>query len=268
MKKMYKVLIIFSAILGINLFSDNCESGYITIKVDTRATVNENRLKLDINLTNNGNEAAYNVVVSADLYGERKVSKKNEKLDVKKELSVKFDYELNLERQGTYSVVLTVNYADANLHGFSVISVPQFNYMENVSPLLSCNIDKLYLSKRGDLNLSLKNLDENEKNIESRVVLSRELTISNPIQNIKLMPKSEKNITYNVKNTTAIEGSSYACYAILEYVFNDKHYSHVSSGIIKVIAGKKFVIKYKWIIIVSVSIIFVVFVALQFFSKK
>lgn len=267
MKKMYSVLLSVFTLLVIFLFSDYCEAGFISIKIETKATVTGNRLKLDINVTNKGDESAFNVIVSADLNGDQKASQIKEELKVNSLLHVEFIYDLMVERQGKYPVILTVDYTDANFYNFSTFSAPLFIYKENVSAAISCKIDKVEIVNSGKLNLVVKNLDEIRKNIRCKLVLSKELTISNPVQNITLLPKSEENIVFHINNASALEGSNYSGFAILEYDINDKHYSSISPGVVKIITGKKFAVKYKWVVIVSVSVLFVIFVVLQFLGK-
>ncbi|MGR3318980.1 MAG: CARDB domain-containing protein [Candidatus Anammoxibacter sp.] len=267
-KKAFSPLIIAVAALVMFSFGTDVEGSFISIKIDTKATVIGNTLKMQIAASNHGDEAAYNVTVSVDLDGERRLSEIRDVLNVNKSFPVEFNYDLKLEKAGKYPIIVTVDYADANMYPFSAISIPLFFYKENASADILCKVDNVEIVKRGVVNLAIKNLNEKGKDIIVRLVLSKELTVSKPIQNVQLLPHSEVKVKFGVGNFSALEGSTYSGFAIIEYEENDRHFTLVSSGLVKIIQEKKFFDKYKWIIIASVSVLLVVFIVLQFTAKS
>ncbi|MGR3179110.1 MAG: hypothetical protein ACUZ8E_13745 [Candidatus Anammoxibacter sp.] len=267
-KKLFSPFILTLAVLVMFSFGTDVEGSFIAFKIETKATVLGNTLKAQIAATNHGDEAAYNVVISADLNGERRSSEIKKVLHVNKSFQVEFDYDLKLERAGKYPIIVTVDYADANIYPFSAISIPLFVFKENVSANILCKVDNVAIVKDGKVNLTIKNLDGKRKDIIARLALSKELTVSKPIQNLQLLPHSEVNVGFDVSNFSALEGSSYSGFAIIEYDEDGKHFTSTSSGLIKIIREKEFLDKYKWFIIAAVSALLVVFVVLQFAGKK
>lgn len=268
MKRLLKPLKLMIVTLVMLLFGPYVEGSFISIETDTKTTIIENRLKVEIVVSNRGDEAAFNVVASVDLDGERKVSEIKMKLGVNESFPVEFSYDLKLEMAGRYPLVVTIDYADANMYPFSAISLALFSYKEVVSPNILCKVDNIEITRKGKMNLTIKNLDKNKKDVRVRLALSKELTITNPIQKVVLSPNSEAEVRFDVVNFSALEGSNYPGLAILEYDENERHFSYVSRGLVKIVPEKKFVVKYKWFIIAFISILLVVFFILQFARKK
>ena len=71
------------------------------------------------------------------------------------------------------------------------------------------------------------------------------------------MAFSEKNLEFQITNFSALEGSVYPIYAIMEYEQNNRHYSTSAIGNVKIGAPKGGFIKYNRELLIGVIVVLV-----------
>jgi hypothetical protein len=246
-------------------------ASYITMDTQTSPSYDGKRFKMTVDVTNRGDESAYNVQVSADINGQVKTTPPKNNLEIKGKHSVEIDADLALTKAGRYPVVVNVDYTDANQYPFSAMTITHFVYRENLPSQIFGTLQNIEISTGGSLALSLKNLDEKPKDVMVRLVLPKELSSSNLTRTIPVKGKSEEKVHFDVKNFSALPGSSYSIFAIMGYDEGDLHYSASVGGNIKVTAEQGFVKSNQRLLIgvaVALGVIFVYFNIRAFWGRK
>jgi len=257
-----------SFFLFFTFFNPLANAGFITIETKITTSSENEILKVIAEVKNNGNEPAYNVEIRTDLQTDIKVSKIKDALGVGETYKADFEFNLNFKNPGKYPLVIAVNYTDANQYPFSALSCTQFAYRENTVSQVFAKSMELAMSKKGELILNAKNLAEKDKNLSIRLIIPKEISADALIKKMSIQGRSEKEIGFNLNNFSALPGSNYQIYAILEYEEGNKHYSTVVPGVVKIEREGMFFQKYKTLIIVIVGILVLLFLVYQFMPKK
>jgi len=244
------------------LFCGIVHGGYITINTTTDLKYEGSNLEVSIEVSNTGDESAYNVQFTCEILGKVLTS------DIKPELKVQEAFKqvlispLKLETPGRYPAVVTVSYTDGNQYPFSALSIPAFVYQEATSSKVLGILKGQEISSKGYTELIVKNLDDIPKTVRMLFVLPKELSSSDLQREINLDPKAEETIPLEVKNFSALPGSQYTVYAVLEYDLGEKHFNLNAVGNIKIV--KKDLLKENKNILIGIAIFLaLVFVALN-----
>lgn len=236
------------------------EASFISLETHTSPTFDGKRFKMTVDVTNNGDEAAYNVQISAEINGRMITTPAKEVLEVKAKHSVEVAADLALEKAGRYPVIVNVDYADANQYPFSAISITHFVYRENLPSQVFGTLQNIEISTKGSLSLSLKNLGDKDKAVTVRLVLPKELSSPGLSKAISLRAKSEEKVRFEAKNFSALAGSTYSIFAIMGYGEGDLHYSASVGGNIKITKEEGFVRSNQRFLIGIAVVLVVVFI--------
>ena len=203
------------------------------LTIQSAITVADN--KTIVKTTNLGDETAFNVQLSLEINDKKIVS------DVKKQLGIResFEWEAPLAAKpgipGKYPLILATNYQDANSYPFSAISVSAFDYTQGTISDIAAKISNIELSGKEKLELAVKNLAETEKQLRIRLIVPKELSADKDSTSLNLPGKSEKALNFEIKKFSALAGSTYAVFAVVEYDEGNKHYTSITSGVVKVV---------------------------------
>ncbi len=263
-KNIFLTLFVFLSIFPFSY----ARGGYITIETKASTAIEGNNLKISVETKNKGNEAAYNIEIISNVQNEPKSGKIKDVLNVDETYKVEMDFNLNLENPGKYPAVVYVNYTDANQYPFSAISCMQFNFGENVSSQIFATSADMQMSNKGTFLLNIKNLSEKEKDVQVRLIVPKELSLLNSPKKVSLKARSEKEITFDINNFSALAGSNYQIYSLLEYVETGKHYTAIVPGMIKIAKKEPFYLKYKTALIIIAVLLIILFLIFQFKPKS
>ena len=236
------------------------QASFITMETQTSPTYDGKRFKMTVDVTNKGDEPAYNVQISADINGQVISTPAKDSLQVNTKHSVQMANDLALEKDGRYPVIINVDYTDANQYPFSAFAITHFNYRKNLPSQVFGTLRNIEISTKGSLVLDLKNLGENEKNVSVRLVLPKELSSSGLSKTIALKGKSEVKLSFEVKNFSALPGSNYSIFALMGYDEDDLHYSASVSGSVKITKEQGFVKSNQRLLIVVAIVLGAAFV--------
>lgn len=247
------------------------QGSFISMETKTSATFEENKLAVKVNVTNKGDEPAYNVQVGVDANDKIASTPMKDVLQINETHTVETTFDMDIQAVGRYPLIITVDYTDLNQYPFSAISSSYFVYKEDVSPKVHGRIDNVGISGSGKLVLILKNLLDARKKVRVKLIVPRELSVPEPIKDIELDSKSEKEMRFDIKNFSALAGSSYQVFAVTGYEDNNKHYTVTIPGVVKIMERRDFLRTYKWVFIGIGAALLAVFLGLQFglpFLKK
>ena len=238
------------------------------LSMQSSITVTEN--KTIITVTNLGDESAYNVQLSMDINEQKKIS------DLKSQLGMqeKFEWKMTLDSKpknpGKYPLILTTSYQDANSYPFSAISVSTFDYKQGAISDIAAKINSIEITDEETLELTIKNTADTTKNLNIRLIAPKELTANKEKLRVKLPAKTESSINFEIKKFSALAGSSYVVFAVIEYDEDGKHYTTVTNGLVKV-TEKKNIFNNRNLLIALLIILVIIFIYAQkrsFFGTK
>ena len=238
-------------------------ASYISIQSAVTAAGNKTTIKV----TNLGDEAAYNVQLSLEANNQKTAS------SIKKQLGVRESFEWNVplafktENPGKYPLILTTNYEDANSYPFSAISVSAFDYKQATVSDIAAKISNLELSDKGILELKIKNTAESAKDADIRLIVPKELTANKDRLSAKVQAKSEMPVNFEIEKFSALAGSSYAVFAVIEYDEEGMHYTSTANGAVKIVEGSVFSLQ-KIAVFAMIAVIAVLFAYFAVFNKK
>ena len=210
-------------------------ASYITITPKIDIKFERNQLRLSIEVTNSGDESAFNIQTSAEVAGKVLTSGIREELRVKEHFTDVLSADLTLERPGRYPIFVTVSYTDANQYPFSALYIPTLVNKEATAPKILGILRGSDFATQGSAGVVIKNLDDQEKAVHMRFVLPKELSSSDLDQQVSLGPHSEVKIPLKMKNFSALPGSSYPIYAVLEYEFGGSHFTSTATGNVRIV---------------------------------
>ena len=238
-------------------------ASYISIQSSITTTENETT----ITVTNLGDEPAYDVQLSLDINNQKAISSIKKQLNIKEIFEWREPLTITLKNLGRYPLILITNYQDANSYPFSAISVSAFDYKQATISDIVAKIENIELSEKGKLMLTIKNLADTPKNLNIKLIIPKELTIDKDKLALNLESKSEQTISFEIKKFSALTGSSYAVFAVIEYDENELHYTTVTNGVVKIIEKKNLLNNQNLLISVLVILI-IIFIYFQFKKKK
>jgi hypothetical protein len=238
-------------------------ASFLSMQSTITATEDETIIKV----TNLGDENAYNVQLSLDINEQKKISSVKNQLGMQESFEWKVPLDAKLENPGKYPLILVTNYQDANFYPFSAISVSTFDYKKGTLSDIIAKINNIELSDEGNLQLTIKNTAETAKDLNIRLIVPKELTVDRDKLRAKLPGKTQSTINFEIEKFSALAGSSYVVFAVIEYDENGRHYTTMASGVVNVIE-KKNIFNNQILLISLLVILVVIFVYFQFKKKK
>jgi len=200
--------------------------------------------EIRVNILNSGDEAAYSVQASVLLPDDFTVNPKtnfvgtlnpNEPKELYFNISLK-----DSAYEGTYPLIVLVDYTDANGYPFSSVSPSSLIYKNPTVSKVSGVMPELSLSGKESkkLTLTLRNIDDVEHNVNIELIIPRELKVEDEKNSVLLQSKEEKKLDFDVSSFSALPGSSYVVLATLDYDYENSHYSSAVRSVIKIVAGR------------------------------
>lgn len=268
---MAKKLIILLILL---LFMPLNSARYISIStsVSVENAIMDNETRVNIQITNSGDESAHDVQLSLILpadFGWANMFvgelKPNRPYDGNFTILA-----VNSIVPGKYTIGLMTDYKDANGYQFSSVSPNSLIVKKQTSSMISARIPEIELGDKETkkINLQVRNLDDKAHNLDIKLYLPRELKTTMAEKTMTINPMDERQIEFDISPFGALVGSNYVVFASLDYEENNLHYSSVASGIVKIVEVRGGFDFSGWIPIAVVLILIVIFIFYQFRSKK
>jgi len=197
--------------------------------------------QVNISIVNTGDEAAYNVVLTL-LHPEGFSSTPiaTGVLEPSKPFEGKFTLTLSDDvRSGTYPLILLTNYADANSYPFSTVSA-RFISVGAHAPIKvvgSLSPTELEGSEQKPLTLKIRNMDDVQHEIETRLYLPQELKSDETVKTLTVPAKGEVETVFQVSSFGALGGSTYAVFATLSHTKNNIVHSAIAGNAVRIAGG-------------------------------
>ncbi len=230
----------------------------------------ENTTRVRVKLLNSGDESAHNVQIS--LITENFQSDPIFVGDLSPNSPFEGDFTLDLTKEilpGIYPLVVLVDYADANGYPFSSVSPTSLIYKTPTVSKVSGVMEELSLTGKETktLKLTLRNLDDFSHDVNVKLILPRELKVTDGEKRVSIQPKEEEELGFEVSSFSALPGSSYVVLASIEYDYDNSHFSSIARGMINIGKGDSSPLP-NWLPIAGIIILVVIFIFYQFKGKK
>ncbi len=237
----------------------------------TTDIMTENATSVRVKVLNSGDESAHNVQVS--LITDNFQSNPIFVGDLSPNNPFEGDFTLGLTKEilpGTYPLIVLVDYADANgYHPFSSVSPTSLVYKTPTVSRVSGVMQELSLTGKESktLTLTIRNLDDSPHDVDVKLILPRELKVTDEEKIISIQPKEEEELGFQVSSFSALPGSSYVVVSLIEYDHDNSHYSSVTRGMINVGEGDSSFLP-DWLPYVGIIVLAGIFIFYQFKGKK
>lgn len=249
-----RVLIWIAAVIFLGTVRSS-EGSYITIETETKVTVEKNAAQVHIEVVNKGDEPAYNVRIGAEAAGRNEKGPLMDQLGQDEKAELDFKAPLSYEKPGKYPVVVTVDYTDLNRYPFTALSIAYVDYRERVVGRVVGELSVPPVTDRGTVRVKVKNLEQAKKSVAIRLVLPKEFINSQPARSLEIEPGREETAEFELSNISALQGSQYQIFALLEYEDDQYHYTNALTGTMEVVEKKTFVARYKKVLISLAAIL-------------
>lgn len=213
-----------------------CVAGYITLDVRPSAEFIEQFITVSASITNNGDEPAYKVQVSVEGEGRSVSLPAIDHIGINEQKKIVATLPVGTLTPGTYSTIIRTGYIDANGYHFSTVTVVSGSKWTNVISPVVAVLEVSELSQFSHLRVRVSNMGRRESDIRLRIASPEELSIDRPEIRLRLQGGQEEQVSFVVRNVSAIPGSSYAVYAILDSRMQDLHTSTAFAAQVPILA--------------------------------
>ena len=235
----------FRGFLLVGIFSPAFSYAQISLNITADTTASPPDLNVRIVVANRGKESAHDIQITLKKGSEiialpaRRLLVPNASTEVQTNLSIEETM------PGRYPLFVTVGYADANGYQFSAILCTTF-FIQKDTPLEVFGTMRTEpLQENGQLYLQLKNVAQEEVSFGLTIFTPRELSVGAYETEVLLAPERETSFEVPLRNFSALPGSRYPVYAVLEYEKEDGHYTNVISGQVEITVPISFFTRYR-----------------------
>ena len=260
---------IFFALLSVFLAIRISFASFISIHTTTQSSLVKNKLTLNVSLQNKGDEAAYDVQAEI-MFGFKTFSTpKLKKLPPDRSISFPLSHDIQTGKQGDYPLIIVTHYTDANGYPFSALSCILVSNRKDAPPLeIIGSMETARFTKTGQVKVMLKNNAENDILTSVRLIVPAELNVNIPLKQVSIVSKTQKDIVFELENSSALSDSSYQIYAVAEYDKNEFHKTVIVPGTVFIEKSNRILgIDYKAIILILV-LFSLIFLIAQFKKRK
>lgn len=231
-------LLVFLSLAG-DLF------GQITLFIRADTTPVPPDLQVRLTLVNQGKEEAREVQVTLK-EGERVVTlPARGGLVPGEQFQVESKLDIQRKRAGKYPLFVTVGYKDLNGYPFSAVLCSTFLVGEDTASDIFGNLSGGSIGESGDVRLRLKNTARDVRAFNVSLFAPRELSTEYR-QRFELQGAEEREIEIPIRNFSALAGSRYPVYAVVEYEREGKHFTNVMMTQVSIVEEVGFVRRYRW----------------------
>jgi len=251
------------------VFSLGASASYISLKTSLASKVKGNVLEVMVKVVNKGDEPAYNVQAEIKVGEQKFLAEKRAELGIDQTYQAQASFNLKSNKAGSYPLVLVMHYADANQYPFSALTGHTYTYKAASPPSeIFGRMNSAKFWKKGRVELTLKNMGDEEIKTKTKLFVPRELTVARNSHQITLAPKSENKVAFEIENFSALDGSNYQVFAVSEYESQGFHQTSLTPGTIKIKETRE-ILGLSYPIVAAILVLLVIiFAAAQFWRKK
>lgn len=250
------------------LVSWTAVAGVLEIETKTSVQVVGDTLKVQVAITNNGSDSAFNLQIHLKALNRQQDAPIKPQLDPGMSDSFLFEMPISGTLKGRYPLTVLVDFHDANQYPFSALSGMSFYVGKDVNPNLIAKADPVSMEKIQDLTFHLKNLGTTPLQTKATLVLPRELSSEKQESQFQIGPRSEEMVDFQVSNFSALAGANYPVYCFFEYDSEGVHYTAVATSMVMILKEESWFRRFRWIWISLAVLLGLLFVGMVAKGRK
>lgn len=212
-------------------------AGTISISIGQSAELKDQTLAVKVTIRNSGDEAAQSVTPVLRFRDKEARGQSRPSLEPNTTMEETLTVPVGQLGEGRWAYRLSVDYTDLNQYPFQALEVQSVAVGSPPPAKIAVPPLKLEggLSGSGDLEVAVKNLTADTRNVTLLVALPEGLEAAEPQQTLQVAGWGEEQLEVGVTNRTALAGSKYPVFAIAEYDDGPVHHAVVGRGIVEIV---------------------------------
>ena len=214
-------------------------AGTISMTIAQRATLTDGTLSVTVTLSNNGDEAAQSVVPVLRFRDQEARGTLRPALEPKTSVEDTLTITTDVGA-GRWPYRLAVDYTDANQYPFQALQV-QVVAAGNPAPskvAITSVKPQGPVAGTSSVDVAMKNLAGDARTLVVGLMVPDGLEATQPGGTVALAGWGEQKLAIPVTNRTALAGSRYPVFAVVEYDDGGVHEASVGQGIVEIIAAE------------------------------
>ena len=211
-------------------------ASHITLDIRSTSFLRAGRCGVDVHVTNRGDEPAQSVWVEASLADAQGKSETVDSLAPDDGHRTSIDLGPPPQPYGTYTVVLTAHYADGNGYPFTALrTIPLVTADPTDQPsTVTAVLRSTAVKKTGRTRLNVSNMDDRAQVVTVTLAFPHELMPPQRQVSFTVPPHGGTDAEVVIRNLTGLPGSTYAVYAIANWVSDGLHHSTSASSVVRI----------------------------------
>ena len=231
-----RLAIIWFAALAMCLFALPALAGFIELSVSVTPVPTDHGLKLEIGLSNQGDEAAEDISLEAFLPGTEtaKILPGPGILKPGAKRKITAALKRREKAKGLHPVILRVRYRDANRYPFSTLAYGLYQVGKPLSPQVLLRGIPSIVDESGRASFALANLSSDPLAVDILFFAPDELKLSDRSLKTRIAAMDKDIIETDLENRTALAGSSYPVVALARYEWKGQKLTSPASAPVSV----------------------------------
>ncbi|MCK5849632.1 MAG: hypothetical protein KAH23_01860 [Kiritimatiellae bacterium] len=259
MKSLY--IILLSAVLAA-ISPHKANASYIAFKLKPSSMLIAGNVRVNLNITNTGDEPAKLVWAEVRAGSCSTKSKTIDSVNIKETTSITMELPNRPETPGIYTAIITLHWADAKGYPFSALkSIPIITAIPNpIEDVITASLSRVEFQKKGKVDLVLSTNNNTPVNAKVTLHIPPELRCRITTFKTTIKPGTENKLSFDISRNFARPGSKYEIQAVTEYSINGQHRSVATQSLISIKRqSRPFSPKHKhWkILLITLTLLFV-----------
>jgi hypothetical protein len=224
-----KALILFVAASSSAVWCSVAMAGTISLQIAVETTVKGGNGICTVRVTDLGDEAATALQTALGLEGQRFLSETIESLAPGATAQQEIRFPLEGLPLGVHYGIVEVSYADLNGYPFTALAYARIVHGGERSSTVLVAMSDSELSEVGArLAVRVRNLGSSPVTVGLQLALPRELVTEERTRTFELAGEGEHEALFIVKNFSALVGSRYPVFAVVDYESDELHFSSLA----------------------------------------
>jgi len=210
-------------------------AGRLIIDVSAQAKPEQDRLLVDLTVTNRGDEPALDVQAEAPDSLEPIKSGLIQQLDPGASARLRLNLPRAEDQTGRYAVVSLVNFHDLNQHPFSALAQASYYVGQDQRSPLVVESPPVTMSERRQIKLNLINPEKEPLKVKATVFAPKELSAGEIPDLLTVEPRQSQEATFDLWNLAGRAASTYPVMVLLEYEFEGRRTAQVAKVMVSLV---------------------------------
>lgn len=225
------------ALLYLLALTSPAVAGTISIGITPAVELKDGELTARVGVSNSGDEPALSVGTVLTFGEQQARSELRKALAPNEAMETALALRVGDLAPGRWPYRVAVDYADGNQYPFqavhtSLVTVGSPPPAKVAIPLIRSE----GFGRNGTLRVTVKNLAGVAREAALRVTLPDGVEVTKPLERVALAPWAEAQVAVPLVNRTALPGSRYPAFAIVEYDEDGVHQAVVAQGLVSIVA--------------------------------